>query len=123
MRLLLDIHIDPTVATVLKADGIDVASLRDWREGDDREASDEVILAEAREEQRVLVTYDKRTVPPIVRRWTGAGQTHAGVIIVDRRTVPQEDIGGLIRALRAFVSEHGESDWSNRLDYLRPPRF
>jgi hypothetical protein len=123
MRLLLDIHIDPLVAKALVAEDIDIVSLRDWQAGDDREVPDDVILADALFEGRVLVTYDKRTVPPLVRRWMHEGTTFAGVIIVDRLTIPQGDIGGLIRALRAFAIEQGDADWTNRLDYLRTPRI
>src|SRR3954471_21595516 len=111
MRLLLDIHINPRVARALASEGIDVVSLRDWRAGDDRDAADERILIEALVEDRVLVTYDQHTVPDIVSRWASTDQKHAGVIIVDKRTVPQDDIGGLIRAIRDFVVEQADADW------------
>ena len=119
MRLLLDIHISPAVAQALAADQIDAVSLRDWRDKRFRAASDEEILAEAYIEGRVLVTYDKQTIPGIVARMGATGLSHAGVVLVDEQTVSQRDIGGLIRAIGAFVKAEGDADWTGRLDYLR----
>lgn len=74
-------------------------------------------------EQRVLVTYDQNTIPPLLGRWWEAGRQHAGVILIDEKTIQQNDIGGLVRALRALIRDEAETVWDNRIMYLaRAPR-
>jgi predicted nuclease of predicted toxin-antitoxin system len=119
MRLLLDIHISPVVAQTLATEDIDIVSLRDWRDKRFRGSADEEILSVAYLEGRVLVTYDKHTIPDILAALGAAGRSHAGVVLVDKHTVSQRDIGGLIRAIRALAIEQGDADWTGRLDYLR----
>jgi predicted nuclease of predicted toxin-antitoxin system len=119
MRLLLDVHMTPAVAEGLAAQGVDAVSLSAWREGDFSNAPDDEILTEATQEQRVLVTYDQRTIRKMVVQWADMGKIHAGVVIVDDLTIRSDDIGGLIRALHALVIEQGDADWTGRLDYPR----
>jgi hypothetical protein len=119
MRLLLDAHISPTVAPRLRHDGIDTLSLRDWLDGRCRDASDEVILTEALADERVLVTFDLRTIPRLLKEWAESGQQHAGIILVDERTVRQQDVGGLRRGLRRLVEQESGVTWIDRVVYLQ----
>jgi hypothetical protein len=67
------------------------------------------------------VTFDWRTIPPLLRLWAEQGINHSGVILVDERTLVQNDIGGLVGALCAVWKEQGHLDWTNRVVYLRAP--
>ena len=82
-------------------------------------ASDETLLTAAFQHRRVLVTYDCRTIPVLLKEWGEAGQHYAGVILVDERTLRPNDIGGLLRALCELASQRGQDDWLDRVIYLR----
>ena len=69
MRLLLDAHLSPAIAQRLTAEGIDIVSLQDWQGGIYLRAPDHQILAAALPEGRVLVTFDRRSIEPLVKRW------------------------------------------------------
>lgn len=81
--------------------------------------SDDEILLVAAAEECVLVTYDKRSLQPLVKEWAETGRHHAGVVVIDARTIRQGDIGGQIRSLRALVRDAGEEDWRDLLVFLR----
>jgi hypothetical protein len=40
------------------------------------------------------------------------------VVLIDEKTIRQDDRRGLIRALQAFVAEHADEDWRNQVRYL-----
>ena len=56
-------------------------------------------LNEAAKQKLTLVTYDRRTIPPLLKAWAEEGLRHAGVIFVDDKTISPADIGGLVSAL------------------------
>lgn len=120
MRLLLDAHLSPAIAQRLTAEGVDIASLRDWQGGSYRHAPDDQILVAALAEGRVLVTFDARMIEPLVKEWVEAGRHHAGLVVINRKTIRQNDIGGLIRALRSLVKDAGDQGWHDRLAFLQP---
>jgi hypothetical protein len=66
-----------------------------------------------------LVTYDRRTIPPLLKTWAEAGQHHGGVIFVDEKTISPSDIGGQVLALTALAREAAAWDWTNRVCFLR----
>lgn len=120
MRLILDAHIPSAVAKALRTAGIDIETLDGWRAGAQRHADDGLILEAALADNRVLVTYDCRTISPLVTEWAMAGRHHGGVALVDERTIHPSDVGGLIRAIEAMVREDGGESWQDRVIYLRP---
>lgn len=124
MALLLDENASPAVARELVAiaTSVDVVPLQSWQDGSRLGAPDDLLLNEAAAEGRVLVTYDLRTIPPLLRVWAEAGQLHAGVILVDQGTTPPGDVGALARALARLVAEAAPMDWSNRVEYLQRVR-
>jgi hypothetical protein len=67
-----------------------------------------------------LVTYDQATIPPLLQVWGEQGISHAGVILVNRRTIAPNDFGGLIRALTRLWDRAEGLDWTNRMVYLAP---
>lgn len=123
MRLLLDAHVARAVARQLQRDGLDVVSIADWRDGDYRGAPDDQLLVAAASEQRVLVSYDCQTIPPLLKEWAETGLHHGGVVLVDEQTIRPSDIGGLTRALRALLAERRDEDWRDRVRFvfLRAP--
>lgn len=118
MRLVLDIHVPKAVAQGLQAVGIDAVPAATWNDGDIRTAADETILTVAAGEGRVLVSYDARTLRPLAKEWAERKQRHAGIILIDDRTFRQNDIGGIVRALRTLVFERGGEDWQDRIEFL-----
>ena len=119
IQLLLDAHIAPSVATHLQKGGIDVIALRDWHDGSYRTVTDEQILIDAAVEGRVLVTYDLKTIPLLLKEWAETRQHHGGVVLIDERTLRPSDIGGIIKALQTLVSEYDYGEWRDRVVFLR----
>ena len=95
LGFLTDAHISPNVSKQVKAKQpeIIIRCLRDWRDGAFLHATDEVILAAAMEEGLSLVTYDQRTIAPLATQWLTEGRDHAGIIFIDVKQIPQDDIG------------------------------
>jgi len=121
VRLLLDEHLSPEVAYQLLHAGVDALPLRDWLDGAYFRHPDEDVLVEAAADGRVFVSYDQRSLPGLVGSWAGAGRHHAGVILIDDRTIAQGDTGGQVRALEQMVAKHGDEDWTDRVLYLPRP--
>lgn len=78
-----------------------------WRGGAFLGATDADILTAAESEGRTLVTYDVRTIPPLLRRIAEMGGSHGGVILVSVKAFPPGDTRGLVRALTGLA---GASD-------------
>ena len=123
LALLTDAHISPRVAEQVKAKrpACSIYSLRFWRSGVFLEAEDAVILAKAHEERLTLVTYDQRTIVPLITQWMMEGREHAGVIFIDDRSIVQEDVGGQVLALVDLWDAAHTENWANMVAYLKPP--
>jgi hypothetical protein len=121
LQLLLDEHVSPDVAEGLRrqAKGIIVHALADWEEGRFLGQSDEAILEEAAAQRLTLVTYDRRTIPPLLKMWAETNHPHGGVIFVDEKTISPSDIGGLIRALGKLFHETKDWEWKDQVCFLR----
>ena len=83
---------------------------------------DSVCLLEAAKQRLTLVTYDRRTIPPLLKIWAEEERSHGGMIFVDEKTISPADIGGLVRALISLVGEAGGMDWTNQVYFLRSGR-
>lgn len=122
LMLLTDAHISPDVAAQVKSKRPEIVihSLQEWREGALLRAEDHAILTAAMEEGLSFVTYDQRTVSPLITQWAATGRDHAGVIFIDDRSIAQGDVGGKVRALLALWLQGGTMEWTNIVTYLRP---
>ncbi len=122
LSLLTDAHISPSVAEQIKAKRpeIIIYSLQEWRDGALLEEENDVILAAALQDGLTLVTYDQRTIPPILTQWATECRDHAGVVFVDDNSIAQEDVGGKVRALLCLWDQSYTLDWTNAITYLKP---
>ena len=121
LKLLLDEHVSPVVAAGLRQriPGLAIQSMGDWEGGSFLGQEDSVCLQEAFVQGLTLVTYDRRTIPPLLKRWAEEGRSHAGVIFVDEKTISPADIGGLVKALAVLVKQTRAWDWTDRILFLR----
>jgi hypothetical protein len=121
LKLLLDEHISPSVATGLRRHhcAVEIRSMVEWENGRFIGQDDHACLREAAAQRLTLVTYDRRTIPPLLKNWAEEGRTHGGVIFVDEKTVSPADIGALVLALVELVKMTGTWDWTNRIYFLR----
>jgi hypothetical protein len=122
LSLLTDEQISFAVAEQVKVKHpeIQIQSMRTWQGGAFEGVADEVMLRAAHQAGLTLITYDQKTIPPVLLAWGSTGVDHAGVIFVDNFTISQSDLGGLVRAILARWDETKDWDWINRIDYLRP---
>jgi hypothetical protein len=121
LKLLLDEHISPAVAKGLcrRIPALVIHSMVDWEGGNFLGQQDSVCLQGALVQGLTLVTYDRRTIPHLLKQWMEEGHSHAGVIFVDEKTITPEDIGGLVKALAILVRQTGTWDWKDRILFLR----
>ena len=120
LRLLLDEHISPDVAIGLRRRrAIVVHAMTEWEGGAFLGQDDAVCLREAAARGLTLVTYDRRTIPPLLKTWAEEGRAHGGIIFVDEKTISPANIGRLISALARLAKETGKWDWRDRVVFLR----
>jgi hypothetical protein len=129
LKLLLDEHISPDVANGVQRRNrssvihpIVIHSMAQWENGNFLGKEDSVCLLEAAKQRLTLVTYDRRTIPPLLKLWAEEDRSHGGVIFVDEKTISPADIGGLVRALILLMDEAGGMDWTNQVYFLRSGR-
>ncbi len=120
LQLLLDEHISPAVGDGLRRRyrSLTVHSLRDWEGGAYLGQTDAACLENAARQGLTLVTYDRRTIPPLLKAWAEREQHHGGVIFVDEKTISPADVGALVRALAGLVRESGKWNWTDRVCFL-----
>jgi hypothetical protein len=111
VKLLLDEHYRPVIATELRRRGLDVIAVAETElaeTGGMRGLLDEPLLRRATAEGRVLVTENVRDLVPIHRRFLSRGETHAGILITTPRRCSREReaVGRLIMALAEFMETH-----------------
>jgi hypothetical protein len=121
LKLLLDEHLSPVIAASLRRRDrkIVVFSMAEWEDGNFLGQEDAACLRQAAVQKLTLVTYDRRTIPPLLKDWAEAGRQHAGVIFVDEKTISQADIGGLVQSLGVLLKEARDWDWTDRVCFLQ----
>jgi len=121
LKLLLDEHISPDVAAGLRRRSrtLTVHSLVEWEGGSFLGQEDAAVIGAASAPNLTLVTYDRRSIPALLKTWAEQGRSHAGIIFVDEKTISQGDIGGLVRALSELFKEAGQWEWKDRVYFLR----
>lgn len=121
LKLLLDEHISPDVADGLRRRNraLVIHWMAEWEGGNFLGKEDFACLLEAAEQDLTLVTYDRRTIPQLLKAWAEEGRRHGGVVFVDEKTISPANIGGLVRALIRLYKETGKWDWTDRVYFLR----
>jgi hypothetical protein len=121
LRLLLDEHISPNVADGLRRRNRTwtVHWMAEWEGGTYLGKEDSACLLQAAEQGLTLVTYDRRTIPPLLKAWAEEERQHGGVIFVDEKTISPADVGGLVRALVQLFKDAGKWNWTDRVYFLR----
>jgi hypothetical protein len=124
LKLLLDEHISPAVAKGLQRRNrsMVIYPMIQWERGNFLGKEDSICLLEAAKQRLTLVTYDRRTIPPLLKLWAEEERFHGGVIFVDEKTISPADIGGLVRTLSSLAAKVGEMDWTNQVYFLRSIR-
>lgn len=121
LKLLLDEHISHEVAAGLRRcrPSLAVHCMGEWERGNFLGLDDAACLEKAAAQALTLVTYDRRTIPPLLKAWAQENRNHGGVIFVDEKTLAPHDIGGLVRAVLSLYDEMGRWDWTNRVCFLQ----
>src|SRR5271155_4096332 len=121
VKLLLDEHISPAVAEGLRRRNrsLAVVCMAAWEDGEFLGQRDFVCLQEAAMQGLTLVTYDRRTIPLLLKVWAEEGRKHGGVVFVDEKTISPADTGGLVRALSELARSTTRWDWTDRVCFLR----
>ena len=121
LQFLLDEHISPAVAreAAAKCRGMKILAFKHWRFGCLMGTADRLFLPEAKLDGLTLVTYDQKTIPPLLKEWAEQGIDHGGVIFVDTKTIAPNDFGALVAALREVWTSERRADWTNRVVFLR----
>jgi len=116
VRVLLDAHVSGRrIGDVLRADGHDVLALDE--DVDLGALPDPDVLALAAAERRLLVTFDRRHFPPLLRQWAEAGQMHHGCIIV--YGLDHGEFGLILRGIRRLLDARPrQEDWVDLVDAL-----
>jgi hypothetical protein len=121
LKLLLDEHISPRVAHGLRRRNrsIVVHFTAEWKNGEFLGRDDSACLQMAAAERLTLVSYDRRTIPVLLKAWIEEGRSHGGVIFVDDKTISPANIGHLVRALLNLWEKSARWDWRNRVCFLQ----
>ena len=114
LKLLLDEHISPTVVNGLRRRNrpLVVSCMVEWEEGEFLGQQDSAWLQQAAAQGLTLVTYDRRTIPPLLKAWAEEERKHGGVIFVDEKTISPSDIGSLVRALSDLSRKTAKWNWT-----------
>ena len=120
LKLLLDEHISPDVAEGLRRRqrALLVYCMSEWDGGSFLGQDDASCLREAAAQRLTLVSYDLRTIPPLLKSWAEERRSHGGVIFVDEKSISPADIGGLVRGLSDLYTTMGKWNWTDRICFL-----
>ena len=121
LSLLVDENISPEVRYQIKVQSPEVLifSVFTWQDARFKAQPDELILEAVSVQGLALVTFDQKTILPLLSRMGQSGINHSGVIFADQRSIRSNNIGLLCRSLLDLWSRCKNDDWTNRVEYLR----
>ncbi|MGO8671616.1 MAG: hypothetical protein ACLQVD_09665 [Capsulimonadaceae bacterium] len=100
---------------------ITVESVHSWHGGAYLGSPSAELLKAAAIDGLTLVTYDRYATPACLAAMLEEGTGHAGVILVDRATIPNSAFGPLTRLFIHLYETEGSRDWSGRVVFLTKP--
>jgi predicted nuclease of predicted toxin-antitoxin system len=107
LKLLLDEHISGKVADRLNRRGHDVVAAS--AEFSLRGLSDPDLFEAAQDQGRIVVTYNSGDFEEILRGYAAYGKEHHGLVLVQHRCFPGQDLGRLANALEKLGPPAGGS--------------
>lgn len=110
MKLLLDEHVQVTVAEALRHSGLDVVTVAEIGQ---RGLSDEALLEWAAQHGRVIFTYNMKDFVLLHKRWQDRGWEHHGIIVSQ-----QLSVGEVLRRLQNLLRKRTSAEMLNRLEFL-----
>lgn len=113
LRLLIDQDLDHVILRGLSL-RVSVADIVTAHEVGLSDASDSDLLGWAAEQNRVLVTHDRRTMPFHAAARIASNEDVAGIIVVSRRL----PVGDVIDDLEIIVTCSEASEWKNIIMHL-----
>jgi hypothetical protein len=126
LKLLLSERISPHVAADLRrrSRSIVVFGMAEWEGGNFMAREEVACLKEAARQRMTFVTYDRLTIPPLLKAWAdeecASGEcSHGGFVFIDEKSIPPADARGLVLALARLVKEAENWDWTDRVCFLR----
>lgn len=124
LAYLLDENISFAIAEQIVRNNpqIRVESVHRWRGGVFVGQTDGNLLRAATQEGLTLVTYDLKTMPPLLMEMATEAEAHSGVILVDDSSIRNNDFGGLVAALLAHWRRYSGEEWRDRVAFLEPLR-
>ena len=106
------------VAACLSLDpAFPIIHISEWEGGAYLSAKDPVLLMTLREARKVLVGFDRASLPMHAGALTREGLGHSGIVIF-RRSVSPVAYGKQARLLVDYWGVSAEQDWSDRIEYL-----
>src|ERR1700758_2588115 len=95
LKLLLDEHISPDVANGLRRRNraMEVFCMAEWENGHFLGQEDSPCLREAAAQGLTLVTYDRRTIPPLLKPWAEEEGPNGGVVLWGNKKFSPADTG------------------------------
>ncbi len=113
LRLLIDQDLDHVIlrGLLLRVPNLDVVTAHQAGLSD---ASDPEVLAWAAQQERIVITHDRRTMPYHAGSRIARAEKVAGVIVVSR----QLPVSQVINELEKIVSCNDMVDWDNVIKYL-----
>ena len=111
IRLLLDEHVWEGLTQALIQQGYDVVHVTHTEQ---RGMDDDVLLAWAADQGRVVLTYNVRHFVPLVAQWYAAHREHAGVILS-----LQLSPGELLRQVKRLLAALSADELRNTIRWLQ----
>lgn len=121
MRLCLDEHYSPEIASQLRDRGHDAYAVKE--RPDLIRLPDPDLLQILIAERRALVTENVADFEPLARELAAIGQSHFGLIFTSRRSMPRVPgtIGVYVSRLDELMRAHlGDSDFQDSITWLQP---
>ena len=113
IRFLADEDFDARIVRGLRLylPDVDVTSINELRL---KGTPDPEVLQMAIEQDRVLLTHDKRTMVPLADQLTESGSSHPGVIYVNRFS----QMGTILDHLATVAGASHENEWRNQVKFV-----